>query len=261
MTAKDFENVNASYAANWEVVGPTIYASVYGGGQDGHVRRDTKVTVLDGEIGVPYESTSDPRTALLKTYGLDDSQWMHRGNVYGGGSGITEYKSDFNGDGDTADANEQDYSNSSGSVTRFTEVNIMGGIIHRNVYGGGSMGSVGAPNMGQTYVPYKPGQANIDGKPANGPGRQSMNTINIGGGKGIAIIGTPFINDWKYNKTYGGEVYGASRGMSTLDSEEFSTSVWTKITVKNGATIMGNVYGGGDNGAVKKDTDVQIGAE
>ena len=261
MTAKDFENVNASYAANWEVVGPTIYASVYGGGQDGHVRRDTKVTVLDGEIGVPYESTSDPRTALLKTYGLDDSQWMHRGNVYGGGSGITEYKYDFNGDGDTADANEQDYSNSSGSVTRFTEVNIMGGIIHRNVYGGGSMGSVGAPNMGQTYVPYKPGQANIDGKPANGPGRQSMNTINIGGGKGIAIIGTPFINDWKYNKTYGGEVYGASRGMSTLDSEEFSTSVWTKITVKNGATIMGNVYGGGDNGAVKKDTDVQIGAE
>jgi hypothetical protein len=29
--------------------------------------------------------------------------------------------------------------------------------------------------------------------------------------------------------------------------------------VKNGAHILGNVFGGGDNGMVKKDTDVQIG--
>jgi hypothetical protein len=47
--------------------------------------------------------------------------------------------------------------------------------------------------------------------------------------------------------------------LSTLNPEEFSNSVWTKIVVKNGATIMGNVYGGGDNGAVKMDTDVRIG--
>jgi hypothetical protein len=148
-------------------------------------------------------------------------------------------------------------------VTRFTEVNILGGIIHRNVYGGGSMGSVGAPNMGQTYVPYKPGQANIDGKPANGPGRQSMNTINIGGGKGIAIIGTPYdsAKGWTYNKLYGGEVYGASRGLSTLNPEEFSNSVWTKVNIFDKATIMGNVYGGGDNGMVKKDSEVNIGGE
>ena len=88
-----------------------------------------------------------------------------------------------------------------------------------------------------------------------------MNTVTIGGGSTVVTIGTPFnsTRGWTYNKLYGGEVYGASRGMSTLDPEEFSTSVWTKITVKNGATIMGNVYGGGDNGAVKKDTDVRIG--
>jgi len=279
ITAAAFSSVAVGDTAKWQLVGPTIYASVYGGGQDGHVRRDTKVTVLGGEIGVPYTSTKDTRTTLLKNFGLDDPQWLHRGNVYGGGSGITKYKYDFNYNGKTStDANnngiieddeveksgsvkEEDYGSASGSVTRFTEVNILGGTIHRNVYGGGSMGSVGAPNMGQTYVPYKPGQANIEGKPANGPGRQSMNTINIGGGKGIATIGTPYdsAKGWTYNKLYGGEVYGASRGMSTLDPEEFSTSVWTKITVKNGATIMGNVYGGGDNGAVKKDTDVRIG--
>ena len=260
---------NASY---WKAIdAPTILSSVYGGGQDGHVRRDTYVIVNGGTIGLAYNAANQ---SLMETNNLDDPLWLFRGNVFGGGSGVNTYKFDFDGDDEftstvsygrdaehLAPTKEEDYSTSAGSVTRFTEVNILGGIIHRNVYGGGSMGSVGAPNMGQDYVPYKPGQANIDDKPANGPGRQSMNTINIGGGKGIAIIGTPFndVKDWTYNKLYGGEVYGASRGMSTLDPEEFSTSVWTKITVKNGATIMGNVYGGGDNGAVKKDTDVRIG--
>jgi hypothetical protein len=266
MTAKDFENVDANDAAKWEIVGPTILASVYGGGQDGHVRRDTKVTVLGGEIGKPYNATN---ISLLKTDNLDDPQWMHRGNVYGGGSGITKYQYDFNYDGKIDDTvpdityhgdavKEADYSSSSGSVTRFTEVNILGGTIHRNVYGGGSMGSVGAPNMGQTYNPYKKDLS--EANKANW-GKQSQNTINIGGGKGIAIIGTPYdsVKGWTYNKLYGGEVYGASRGMSTLNPEEFSNSIWTKIVVKNGATIMGNVYGGGDNGAVKMDTDVRIG--
>ena len=67
-------------------------------------------------------------------------------------------------------------------------------------------------------------------------------------------IGTPT----DYNAHYGGEVYGACRGLSS-DNTQIATSVWTKVLIKNGATIMGNVYGGGDNGMVKKDTDVQIG--
>ncbi len=258
ITAKQY-NALTGNQTNWELVGPTIYASVYGGGQDGHVRRDTKVTVLGGEIGVPYKATSDSRTALLTNYGLDDPQWMHRGNIYGGGSGITKYKYDFNYDGDTEDDNEQNYSNSSGSVTHFTEVNVLGGTIHRNVYGGCSNGSVGAPNMGQTYEPYKKG----DTAEGHGVGKQSMNTVNIGGGTSVVTIGTPFdtTKGWSYDKTYGGEVYGACRGMSDLDPEQFANSVWTLVNIKDKATIMGNVYGGGDNGKVKKDTDVVIGAQ
>ena len=54
-------------------------------------------------------------------------------------------------------------------------------------------------------------------------------------------------------------VAGASRGVSTLDPEEFSTSIWTKVNILDKATIMGNVYGGGDNGMVKKDSEVIIG--
>ena len=234
---------------------PLIYGSVYGGGQDGHVRRDTKVTVYSGEIGKPYNATN---ISLLKTDDLDSPQWMHRGNVYGGGSGITQYVSRVKY-ADTYPVDKRieptGYSTSSGSVTCSTEVNILGGIIHRNVYGGGSNGSIGAPNLGQSYVPYQKGDT------AHGEGYKSQNTVNIGGGTSVAVIGTPFdVNrGWTYNKTYGGEVYGACRGLSTLDPEQFANSIWTKVNIFDKSTIMGNVYGGGDNGIVKKDSEVKIG--
>ena len=253
----------------WELVGPTILASVYGGGQDGHVRRDAYVKVRSGEIGLPF--TNDNR-ALLKTNTvsleeeLDNPQWMHRGNVYGAGSGVTKYKYDIDQDKDTTevipynngiatvDFNENDYSSSAGSVTRFTRVDVYGGIIHRNVYGGGSMGSVGPPNMGQTYEPYKRG----DTASGHGPGRQSFCTVNING-----RIGTPtgFRTGWEFQKYYGGEVYGASRGLPELrpKEDEFSYTIWTQVNILKDAIVLGNVFGGGDSGVVKQDAEVNVG--
>ena len=84
---------------------------------------------------------------------------------------------------------------------------------------------------------------------------QSTNSVAISGTVG-AITG--------YNEMYGGEVYGGSRGEplnheSDPNFAEFATSVWTQVHIKNGARIMGNVFGGGDAGKVKKDTDVLVG--
>ncbi len=79
-----------------------------------------------------------------------------------------------------------------------------------------------------------------------------MNLVNIRG-----TIGTP--EDYKV--FYGGEVYGASRGLPSLNANQFSTSIWTQVNVLNGAKIMGSVFGGGDSGLVKKDADVIIGDE
>ena len=234
-------------AAKWEIVGPTILASVYGGGQDGHVRRDTKVTVLDGEIGLPYNSTNQGILGNLRLGdGSFNPQWLHRGNVYGGGSGITEYKYDYNGDGDYDDANETGYSSSSGSVTRFTEVNVLGGIVHRDVYGGGSLGSVGAPKIDpESADPYKKDLNN-----AATLGKQSQCTVNIRG-----QIGT----DVSSRSKYGGDVFGACRGNDSLDANQFGTAIWTRVNILDGATIHGNVFGGGDAGMVKKDTKVVVG--
>ena len=252
---------NASY---WEVMtSPTILSSVYGGGQDGHVRRDTYVIVNGGTIGLAYNAANQ---SLMGTDSLDHPLWLFRGNVFGGGSGINKYQFDFDGDDKftstvnygrdaehLAPTKEEDYSTSAGSVTRFTDVKVLGGTIHRNVYGGGSIGSVGAPKTGgQTYDPYKKGDT-ADG---HGEGKQSQCTVTIGGA-GAVTIGTPE----EYQVHYGGEVYGACRGDASLNANQFGTSIWTKVFIKNGATIQGNVFGGGDSGKVKKDTDVQIGAE
>ena len=260
---------------NGATTGPTILGSVYGGGQDGHVRRDTHVTINSGEIGLAYDQETTAKTNVTKlgTANLDDTQWLARGNVYGAGSGISEYKYDFNYDGDYDDVvtyinpqtgrpstmKETDASTSAGSVTRFTQVDIIGGIIHRNVYGGGSLASVGPPKI----PPTRPDDGDTPRDVSQDrPGHQTLNLVNITG-----TVGTPdgyapdtYSGDdsFKYNKVYGGEVYGASRGTDP-DNTSLATSVWTEVNLLPGAHVLNNVFGGGDNGMVKQDAVVNVG--
>jgi len=254
----------------WEAItAPKILGSVYGGGQDGHVRRDTHVEVNGGEIGLPFtygnrvnllktlSGTITEADALTNTSDLDNEQWLYRGNVFGAGSGITKYTSTLQyveGYPKGSRLPESGYSTSAGSVTRFTQVDVNGGIIHRNVYGGGSLASVGPPRIGQDHDPYKKG----DTEAGHGVGHQSQCTVNIAG-----QVGTPdgYGGDdtFKYNEAYGGEVYGASRGNSELDASQYSSTIWTLVRILKTANIMGNVFGGGDAGMVKRDTDVRIG--
>ena len=254
--------------ANWVSIpgdGPRIYGSVYGGGQDGHVRREAHMIVNKGEIGVAY--TADNRTALGTTgmslsEELDDPRWLLRGNLFGAGAGVNPYSFDLDGDGEITEGKvvavddvnckeTGEYSTSAGSVTHFTVVDVYGGTIHRNIYGGGSLGSVGPPPLSESYnITRKDSPTNY--------GTQSQCTVNIAG-----TVGTPdgYGGDatFKYNPVYGGEVYGASRGLSA--ESPLGSVVWTQVNVKNGANIKGNVYGGGDAGMVRKDTDVEIGAQ
>ena len=264
-TRTDFVSDEA-YESYLENDAPKILASVYGGGQDGHVRRDAKVIINSGVIGMAFDETN---RAIFNTTGksineeLDDPQWQYRGNVFGAGSGISKYEYHFNDDDDYADTVtiggrsyiENDYSTSAGSVTRFTEVDVKGGTIHRNVYGGGSLACVGAPKIPVNGVmppdPYRKGDT------IHGEGKQSMCSVTIGGGPQLVMIGTPT----EYQAHYGGEVYGASRGQADADPSKFGSVIWTLVKVMDGTTIQGNVFGGGDAGMVKKDAEVIIGEE
>ena len=251
--------------------GPVIYGSVYGGGQDGHVRRDTKVTVNNGTIGQPYSTASD----AMKAFALTNAQWQHRGNVYGGGSGISMYEYDGNGNGNTYTDTDNDkeydegetrdtytvsygdkeytsydigYSSSAGSVTRNTEVEIKGGTIYRNVYGGGSLACVVPPLYAMSAPPYTDATH----------GKASLSTLKVSGG----TIGTLADNALGY----GGDVFGAGRGMShpEIKSDYFALTAGTEVnilpneTLANSPVIAGDVYGGGEMGCVKQDTKVYL---
>ena len=228
------------YANETEVIiegNAKILGSVYGGGMDGHVRRDASVTIKGGEIGLPF---TDANRALLKTNTetdlskeLANIQWLARGNVYGAGSGIGKY-------GDA-------FCTSAGSVTRFTSVDVQGGTIHRNVYGGGSLSSIGAPKIPADRTDY-PTKA------------QTLNEVIISGGQ----IGDANSYDANGNHVYGGEVFGGSRGDAQLNTSLFSTSMFTSVTINANAdatkspVIAGSVYGGGEVGIVKGSVDVTM---
>ena len=237
--------------------GPVLLGSVYGGGQDGHVRRDAKVEIANGEIGLAFDITNK------KLIGADDStdvQWLHRGNVYGAGSGIGKYE--YQLDDDKAfDENvyvtlsggkilrETNYGSSSGSVSRFTTVSVgngmdgtPGNVIYHNVYGGGSLSSIGPAKIFQEGDPYLPTDNDSVGK-------QTLNRVDIAGTVGHAD---------SYAAGYGGNVFGASRGSQAVDANTFATSFYTTVNLNQGANVLGNVFGGGEVGQVKNDTYVNM---
>ena len=203
--------------------GPRLYGSVYGGGQDGHVRVDSKVDINSGEIGVPYvdEATA---MATVGNSDLEGTHWIARGNVFGAGSGIGQY---------TDAKGNKTYSTSSGSVTHFTTVTVNGGTIHNSVYGGGAIASVGPPpaaTIPDTTV--------------------SLTRVFVKGGQ----IGSDV--DFAENE-YGGSVYGASRGLENLNPTGYATDIWAFVSIEGGA-MAGNVFGGGEIGHVRKNTWVNV---
>ena len=229
--------VNTSYVTIGTAgAGPTIYGSVYGGAQDGHVRNSTTVIVNNGTIGL--EPTDANKTAVT-TADLADLRWSARGNVFGAGSGIGLYDSDKDGVADS-------YNNSSGSVTKFTTVTINGGTIHQNVYGGGNLGTVGQPciNCGGV-LPTK---------------AQSLSKVTIGDNVGTltATIGSTT----GLAASYGGNVYGSSRGMLKASDEAsdltFANTTYTQVDIRPGAVVRGSIFGGGENGFVRRGTEVNV---
>ena len=197
--------------------GPTIMGSVFGGGDNGHVRWHTNVTVTNGEIGVAYEPEQDEH--------ITDDKWVYRGNVHGAGRGI-----------DKIVGSTTDYCQSAGSVTLNTTVTVNGGIIHRNVYGGGLLSTIGPPPTG-----YNPGTSTC--------------YVNINGG----TIGEELTSGDE--PLYGGDIFGGSRGildMQHANLNSFASASNTEVNIDNNANVLGNVYGGGELGQVKLESQVNL---
>ena len=222
------------------VEGGRIYGSVFGGGEDGHVLRNTTVTIgkTDG---------TGPKIGTVGSTYVD-------GNVFGGGRG-------FGGEALTA-----------GNVGGSVDLIINGGTMLGSVYGGGRLASVG---YGLYLVNEEVGGVKPYGKmredneydgsyPDPSPeaasafytkGRGHI-TVNINGG----TIGSDVEDE------HSGNVFGGSMGRLTkIDGTPFDAKHWpllatAKTTEVNvtGGIIKRNVYGGGEMGTVIEKATVNI---
>ena len=211
---------------------PWIAGSVYGGGENGHNYQNAQVTIHSGTIGITNPETDG------------GARYPYRGNVYGGGCGTDTF---YRGEGD----NKKTYYNfNAGIVLGNTQIDIYGGHIVHNVYGGGAMGTVG------TYT------FDANGKPVSCAANTGNCTINITGGK-IGMTNATMTGHGNDGPDDFGHVFGAGRGYSkdpnvypNIESCAFFNN--TDLTIGGTALVCGSVYGGSESGHVMNKTNVTI---
>jgi len=247
-----------------------VTGSVFGGGENGHVKNNTRVVVSGGTIGgMPLHAGSYTVPAgageyagVSVTLAAKDSEtredvygagrYVFRGNVYGGGKGTDLIESG---------SDQGKYSMTAGRVYGNTKVVVSGGTIYNRVYGGGSLASVGTftyhdgtvssslpltdqlqrisydSNTGITNVTVSGGTIGSNGR---------NNGDVVGGGRGIA--GNPGNNPHAE--------FGNTDPADQVVRLAYAGS--TNVNIHNGANIKSNVYGGSINGHVYGDTQVTI---
>ncbi len=241
------------------IKGGTIYGSVFGGGEDGHVMRDVKVTIENTTVTIPAENAGeDPTTTTITpTIGTWGTSYVD-GNVFGGGRG-------FSGDAYTA-----------GNVAGSIQMEIKGGNILGSIYGGGRLGSVG-------YGLY---DALTDGNPTHGYGEMrdddklddgTDGTSFFTKGRGhidITISGGTIGNNLEYIIPNATNMEAAGipdgyRDISTWDDTNNYWTIWkeyhkipkTEFDTTTGRlthTKGGNVFAGGMGNFYKQDGETPI---
>ena len=222
-------NVNDAIA---NVEGGRIYGSVFGGGEDGHVLRNTSVTIgkTDG---------TGPKIGTVGSTYVD-------GNVFGGGRG-------FGGEALT-----------SGNVGGSVDLIINGGTMLGSIYGGGRLASVGYglyQTTDERYRVLRPDNEDDEGHAVDGFRRGHI-TVTVNGG----TIGNEFGADVEGSE-HSGNVFGGSMGrLAKIDGSPFddpnhwallATAKTTEVNV-TGGIIKRNVYGGGEMGTVLEKATVNI---
>ena len=202
-----FGNYEAIPVSNVIVKGGTIGGSVYGGSNQGGTVQSANVSVSGGTIAGTYNTTNGT------------------GNVFGAGLGIRTTQGSYTYD----------------NVTDATLVNISGGTINNNVYGGGEQGRV----TDNTVVNISGGlMKNVYGAGLGTEDDAISDNANIGGTTTVTV------SDGNITQSvYGGGENGAV-GYNSTESNSL-------VTV-SGGSIGENVFGGGNNGFTNGPTIVNM---
>ena len=256
-----------------------VKGSVYGGSMNGHVQHDTHVTIAGGQIGcgrgrttryndedfngvslnpvetweykwpyAPYDQyavaeergVNEENVRIYKTY-YDNAKtktaeqgWTtgsdghtYYGNVFGGGSGVVPYAAG-------------QWHRAAGSVGGNTRVDITGGHILANVYGGNEQTDVGT---------YKKDAGEMTTTPADKDDEKGtpggLCTINMSGG----TVGVPRSAEDIADLPTVGYVYGGGKGDKRVFFNTWTNVINTSVKI-TGGKIFGGVYGGGEDGHV-----------
>lgn len=190
--------------------GPSILGSVYGGGENGHNFESSVVTVNKGTVGFDYSVDHASHA------------WEY-GNVYGSGCGTDPY---------TIGDDPTEYHNPVAGIVRgTTTININGGHVIRDVFGGGALGSVGSAGSVT---------ANTNVTDAG------KSTININGG----VIGSE-------DDSSHGRVFGGPRG-SLAETTYYANVRESLVNINAGSLVRGSVFGGGEAGIIREGVIVNM---
>ncbi len=224
---------------NSATLSPVIYGDVYGGSAKGNVNNETteitKVQLKKGTI---------------------------TGDIYGGGFGDGGADAHVNGivqvlvSGGTVD-NVYGGNNLGGAPQRTIQVDISGGTVNQNVFGGGNQAAYIAPTtdnlypqvninsgtVGNVFGGGKGASATVSGHPRvtigdlQTVGGQAVVTGHVYGGGDLApVTGSPLVTIQKENTSIAGNVFGGGNKANVSDS--------TIVNV-TGGTVTKDVYGGG----------------
>ena len=216
------------------VNGGTINNNVYGGGQLGIVTQNTNVNISGGTmndvfgagLGTPPSPNTNPTLGANANIGQNTNVTVTGGtmqNVFGGGE-----------NGSVA------YTNG-GAPTYASTVNVSGGVVNVNVYGGGSMGF----SQANTFVNVS-GNAMVMGDVFGGAlGKRQI--VFVGGVRTVNMTGG----------TVSGSVYGGSKNaddalrLTNYQNTNYYSQAANRVNITGGhvvyqvfaAGFFGNTYG------------------
>ena len=228
-------------------------AAVYGGGNAADISTSTQVTLKSGKVTEVYGSCNKSNNAGTSTVTMPSSSTATVGTIYGG-------------------------NNISGNITGAIAVNLQGGTVTDNVFGG-SNGNYGCNETVSGVVKYKseldnpyPGLSlptngstitvNMEGSTLNGKVYGGGNmapvsnniTLNVisgnadeifGGGRMAPVNGSSSI---VFDDDYSGTIRNVFAGNDIANTQAATEIATGVVTVKGNPTITGAVFGGG-NGA------------
>jgi len=229
--------------------GGTVARNVYGAGAMGSVGKTTWTTTstTTGDVTTTTKSatTSGGSTTININGGIIGvSGTVGDGNVFGAARGSKA----------VVQADRDDLSRVS-----VTNVNVSGGLVKGNVYGGGELGDVGTIVKNTTDYNYtwekSDGGSNVaENNKITGTNTNTgiCNVTITGGTIGSTTAGT-------------GNVFGGGKGDANTWWCEKAMAFATNVSISKGSNataaplVYGTVYGGGEVGRVEDDTKVIIG--